>query len=761
MSKILVIVESPGKIKKIQKILGNEYIVKASFGHCRDLDSKQLSIDVNNNFNPNYIIISSKKKIVKELREAHKECNEVILAMDEDREGEMIASSLRDILKLKNPKRIVFHEITQNAIDNSIKNPTVINEDMVYAQQTRRLLDRLVGYKLSPLLWKELKGELSAGRVQSVVVKIIIDKENEINDSISTPYFKTTAVFNFNSDLNSVLMIKNNIYKFDSEDQIESFLKVLKKTNTNKVTEISNKETAKKPPLPFITSSLQQDASTKYGYSSKFTMSIAQKLYEAGYITYMRTDSTILSKECLKQCKDYIVKTYGEKYSLSRNISKKVKGGQEAHEAIRPTDIERTVDKIKLGDECKRLYKLIWNRTVASQMSNGKINIQTIFIDVLENKKSILPNGTLFVSTFEKILFDGFLVLYNNHESENKKGTFDISKNTDVEFKSLKITEEYTKPPLRFNEAGLIKHLEKNGIGRPSTYASIMTKIIDKNYVSIQNIEGKEKDSKIFSINQKYKLKETTKKIKIGSENKKIVPTQIGIKVNNFLVENFMSIMDVDFTVNLEKELDKVANGKATWYNILGLYYDKFKPMVEELNEKNRNITDLNKTDEVFSKHPTLGCDIYMGEGKYGPYLKYMEDDKWKFTSIKDFNRDELTDEKIKELFEYPKYIGKINNSNVTLNKGQYGLYFKIGNKKCSIKNEDRELNIEYAKELYNTDDPYALKTFKFDKKTVYLKKGPYGYFLKVVFKSKKIKNISLPNNIDVDTFNISNFISS
>ena len=492
MNKILVIVESPGKIKKIGEYLGNDYIVKASFGHCRDLDPKNLSIDVNNNYKPNYIIIDGKSKVIRDLKYFTKNAKEVILAADEDREGEMIASSLRDILKLKNPKRIVFHEITKKAINEAVKNPTLINENMVFAQQTRRLLDRLVGYKISPLLWKKIKGQLSAGRVQSVVVKIVIDKENTINESISNPYFKTVGTFIIKkTKLNTVLTKGKKIHKIKTKDKVIKFLNKFNKKSEYKVIDVSNNIVLRKPPPPFITSSLQQDASSKLGYNSKYTMGIAQKLYEAGLITYMRTDSTNLSKEALAGCKKYIVNTFGEEYWKYRTYSKKSKNAQEAHEAIRPTKM--SVVNSKLSSEYQKLYSLIWKRTLASQMADTKVNVQTISIDVLNTKKnkSILPSNSLFVTKLEKIIFDGFLVIYNRNNKKDE--TIETNINDSILFDSIKVTEEYTKPPLRYNEAGLIKYLEKNGIGRPSTYASIMSKIIDRNYVQIKNIDGVKK----------------------------------------------------------------------------------------------------------------------------------------------------------------------------------------------------------------------------------------------------------------------------
>nr|QFG74438.1 MAG: DNA topoisomerase [Megaviridae environmental sample] len=757
--KKLVVVESPGKIQKIQKILGDEYIVKASCGHCRDLAPKELSIDVDNNFKPKYQVIPDKRKIVKELISCKDKCSEVILAMDEDREGEMIASSLRDLLDLHNPKRIIFNEITTTAILKSISNPSIIDENMVLAQQTRRLLDRLVGYKLSPLLWKEIKGDLSAGRVQSVVTKIIIDKEEEINKSISEPYFKTTGEFIHNNNLSSVLMKNNQIYKFNSKTSVDEFLTKLSKNNINKVVDIINKKSVKKPSPPFITSSIQQDSYSKFGFSSDYTMRLLQKLYEAGKITYMRTDSTNLSTDIMKQCEKYIKSTYGDNYSQVKNYTKKIKGGQEAHEAIRPTKITTLPDSITLGTEYKKLYGLIWRRTVASQMSNADINIQNIFIDIIDKNNTILPEKSNFVTTFEKILFDGFLVLYNNHESDNKNGMIDININTDVIFNKLQISEEYTKPPLRYNEAGLIKYLEKNGIGRPSTYASIISKIKSKKYVEIKNIDGIKKNSNIINVSKTYKKSVKCKEVKIGNEKNKICPTEVGIKINVFLNDNFSDIMKISFTAELESQLDKIALGNAKWYNILKMYYDRFNPIVIQLNEKYNDIGDVNNTDELFGNHPDNNKEIYKGKGKFGPYIKIMEDNgSWKFSSIK--NIDDLTLESAIEILKWPKELGKINNKKVTLNKGQYGLYFKVGKKIISIKDESKDLNLEYAKELFNTDDPYAIKTFKIDDKTIYLKKGPYGHYLKVKFKSNKTKNIPIPNDYDINNLDISKFIT-
>lgn len=760
MTKTLVIVESPGKIKKIGQILGSDYIVEASFGHCRDLDSKTLSIDVNNNYEPTYITIPDKVKVINKLKGIKKNVDEVILAADEDREGEMIASSLRDVLKLKSPKRIVFHEITKKAILDAIKNPSVINENMVLAQQTRRLLDRLVGYKISPLLWKQMQGQLSAGRVQSVVVKIVIDKENDIRKSISSPYFKSNASFIFNDKkINTTLTRNKDVYKFSSKEDVLDYLNKYEKNIKCLVNKVTFKETTRKPQAPFITSTLQQEASSRLGFNSKHTMAIAQKLYEAGAITYMRTDSVNLSKEALNGCKKYIEKTYGENYYKFRTFNKKGKNAQEAHEAIRPTKIE--VDNFpKLGNDCQRLYSLIWKRTVASQMEEAKIKIQTIYVDISKKEISILPENSFYVTNYETILFDGFLVLYNNYESDNEKGLMEIKKNDIFNFDNVKVSEEYTKPPLRYNESSLIKTLEKNGIGRPSTYASIMSKIIERNYVEIKNIEGEKKASLQFtitksSIKKDNKINEDEKTISIGKEIKKLVPTETGYKVNDFLVNNFEPIMEIDFTVKLEKLLDKVANGKIKWYNVLDEYYNKFNPMVIKLQGELNHITNLNKTDILVGKHPDLGFEIYSSIGKYGLCVKMLEDDKWKYAPIRDMEQEEVTLDLAVELLQYPKNIGKIGTEIVTVNKGKYGLYFKKGHQKSSIKDESKQNDIEYAKTLFSVSDPYSLDEIKINHKLIKLKEGPYGYYLQVDNKKTK-KNISLGKN-----FNKKNFTES
>lgn len=762
----LVIVESPGKIKKITEYLGDGYIVKASFGHCMDLDKKTLSIDVENNFNPIYVISEDKKKVVKELKTLAKNC-EVILASDEDREGEAIAYSLGNLLDLKKPKRIVFHEITKKAIKEAVENPREIDMNMVYAQQARRLLDRLVGYKISPILWKQMNTNTvqSAGRVQSVVVKIINDKEEEIKNSINTPYYKSSVILLHNKNKINCLLTKNSdndIYKFPNDDLAKDFLKKINSESVFKVVEIQNKKSTRKPSPPFITSSLQQEASTKLRFGVQKTMQVAQKLYEEGLITYMRTDSTCLSNDAINNCKDYIIKNFGENYSkpIPYNINKQ--GAQEAHEAIRPTNVNYEISD-SLDKDCKKLYDLILRRTLASQMSPAELDIQTIKIDTINKNKSILKDfDSLWISTFETITFEGFLKLYNdkndedeNSETNNKNDKkIEIKNDTILNFDCLKITQEYTKLPLRFNEAGLVKYLEKNGIGRPSTYASIINKVIERKYVEIKDIEGIKKESKVIELDKKYKMKESIKEIVLGKENKKIVPTELGFSVNNFMITNFSPIIQIDFTVEFEKYLDMIAEGKAKWFNILDKFYKMFNPIVIELNNKIIKDKEKDKEDKFFMKHPETNEDIFIGSGKYGPYIKFMEDEKIRYVSIP--NLDVEIDQVI-ELIKYPKYLGKYDKKKVYIYSGKFGYYIKYGEKNISFNQEDLDIvDIEYFKTLIESGDKYAQKTFKIENTTINVKDGQYGPYLQLLnSKNKVIKNIPVPKNINVKEINI------
>lgn len=771
----LVIVESPGKIKKITEYLGAGYIVKASFGHCMDLDKKNLSIEVENNFNPIYVILDDKIKVVKELKSIAKDC-EVIIATDEDREGEAIAYSLKNILKLKNPKRIVFHEITKKAINEAVQNPREIDMNMVYAQQARRLLDRLVGYKISPLLWKSMNSNTvqSAGRVQSVVLKIINDKETEITNSINSLYFKTSINLLYKKNKIDGILMQNNIndiYKFSDIENSKEFLQKINKNTIHKIIDIQNKSSIRNPSPPFITSSLQQEASTKLRFGVQKTMQVAQKLYEEGLITYMRTDSTCLSNDAINNCKNYILKNYGDKYSKPNPYSINKHGSQEAHEAIRPTSVDYNISS-SLTTDCKKLYDLILKRTIASQMTPAELDIQIIKIDSLNNNISILKEiNSLWISSFQSVIFDGYLKVYNNdnetnetdesnelnNSSENKIKE-NLKKENILNFDSIKIIQEYTKLPLRYNEAGLVKYLEKNNIGRPSTYASIIHKVIDRKYVEIKDIEGIKKESINIILDKKYNIKETVKDVIIGKENKKIIPTELGEKVNIFMNDKFSSIIELDFTAEFEKYLDMIAEGKAKWFNILDKFYKMFNPIVIELSKIPDTTTQSN--DKIFMLHPDTQQEIYIGCGKYGNYIKLLdENNKFKFLSITDKN---ITEDEVINLIKYPKHIGKYNKKNIHIHLGKFGYYIKYDNKNISFNQDDIEkVDIEYCKILLEGGDKYALNTFKIENTTINIKEGQYGPYLQLLnSKNKIIKNIPIPKNFSIKNINIKDIIN-
>jgi len=742
MSKHLVIVESAGKIKKIGEYLGPDYIVKASFGHCMDLDPKTLSIDVQNNYKPNYIISEGKHKTVKELKSLAASSKSVILAADNDREGEAIAWSLANVLNLTDPPRIIFTEITKKAIQTAIENPIKINMDMVYAQQARRLLDRLVGYKISPILKKNLNNyeAKSAGRVQSVLVKIINDKEKEINSSLLSPYIKTTSELEFNkTKINCILS-----HKFESLDKGIEFLKLINNNTIFKVVDIQNKISIRKPSPPFITSSLQQEASTKLKFNVKKTMDVAQKLYEGGHITYMRTDSTNLSQEAINGCKKYILEKYGDKYSKPTNYSSS-SNAQEAHEAIRPTHLN--IPEIESSDKDQiKLYNLIWKRTIASQMAFANLNIQTISI----NHNS----HYMWISTYQSIIFDGFLILYDNtsddETEENVTGKLEIKVNDILKFKKIKMYEEYNKLPLRYNEANLVKYLEKNNIGRPSTYATLIDKIIERKYVEIKDINGTNQSIKIIELDKKYNIKESTKDIVVGKEHKKIIPTHLGITITEFLEANFTDIMKVDFTADFETYLDKIADGKAKWYNVLDNFYKMFNPIVEKLNT-----FKIVQEDELLGIHPSTKQEIFFGTGKYGPYIKVLEDDKYKYVSYDN----DITLEKAIELLEYPKILGKIDKKPVELVKGKFGLYLKYDKNNYSFTETNNPIDLEFAKQIIENKNKYSLKSFTIKDKIIYVKNGQYGYYLQITNGKLKPQNIPIPKNIDINNIDIKNIL--
>jgi len=772
MPKYLVIVESPAKTKKIESFLGSDYVVQASFGHIMDLDSKNLSIDVNNNFEPHYIVTPDKKKTVTNLLYHKTKTDEVIIASDLDREGEMIGYSISNILKLNNPKRIVFNQITKAALLDAVSKPTIINMNMVHSQQARRLLDRLMGYKISPILQTYLQGSLSAGRVQSIAVMIIVNKENEVRDSIQNiidkPFFKSTSDFKFNDTIISANLMKDKEqFKIESKEEAIAILNKLNKKTVCKIINVTVNEVKRNPPPPHTTATLMQEASTKLGMSAKKCMEVAQKLYESGKITYMRTDSTALSKEAVGMIKKYVNENYGEHYYQYRDYKSKDEHSQEAHECIRQTYMEENLEGDNITNDMHRLYSIIYKRTVASLMAQAVFDVQTINIDII----NCLPKDTFYQAVYEELKFDGYLAVYNNQDNNsdtenqdnkvNIKGKLEIKNNTIIDFVEMNMNETFTTPVMHYNEAGLIKFLKKESIGRPSTYASIISKIVEREYVKIQNIEGIQKDVLYMSISNKSfgKIKEKTKQVKIGSEKQKIVATELGFKVNSFLMDKFKPIMDIKFTAHLEDKLDKISEGTIKWFNVLREYYNVFNPICEKLLEDKPQKalgSAYTANDKCLGSHN--GATIYLTKSKFGWCVKSIKDDETRYGNIGDMEPDAVSLEDAIGFLEYPKDIGKIGSSTVTLNKGKYGFYFKIASKLVGIKDvEIDDMNndelLDLAKELSeNNSSLAASNSYMIGKTKVYVKVGEHGPYIMIPHGNtgtKKPTFISIPKGTD------------
>jgi len=617
MFKFVVIVESPGKIKKIQEYLGDDYIVKASCGHIRDLDKKSMSVDINNNFKPIYTINKDKTKIINDFKKLIKQNKEIIIASDNDREGESIAFSLKEVLGLDNPKRIIFNEITSQSINYAINNPITIDYNLVYAQRARRILDRLIGYKISPLLWNLSKNAKSTGRVQSVVLKTIIDKENEITDFDTNQIYYNIST-EFESDNNNKLT-GTLINNFTNDEELYLFLNKINKETTFIISHTRNKKINKNPRIPFITSTLLQYSCSELKYNIKKTMFISQKLFEKGYITYMRTDSHHINKNTTELINEYIINKFGKVYSNPKIFNCY---NQTAHECIRPTNILLEKLPVHLSIEEKKLYKLIWDRTIESQMSNTIINTKILYIDFLNDLKSILifnENKKYVEITIENIEFLGYLVLYNKIINDR----VDIN---EISFKKINIETMYRSPPDRYNESLLIKFLEKNNIGRPSTYESIIDKILERKYIIETDIIGISKKAKCMTLDTNFNLIEYYNDKIINSENKKFIPTDLGKIINNFMTNNFNSIINIEFTKKCEEYFDSIAKGEIQWDNVVNIIYDTFNKIIEKINTETSTDLLLGNVD---------GNDIFKGCGKYGPYVKILVKNKWKYKSIK------------------------------------------------------------------------------------------------------------------------------
>lgn len=689
----LVIVESPAKAKTIEKFLGEEYTVMSSFGHIRDLAKKDLGIDIANGFTPTYEVAADKKKVVSELAKLAKAAKTVWLASDEDREGEAIAWHLTQVLGLPvdQTKRIVFHEITKNAILAAIESPRTVDMNLVNAQQARRILDRLVGFELSPVLWKKVKPSLSAGRVQSVAVKLLVEREREIIDFVSTQYFRVTAQFFNVSDPSKVLFKAELNKRFDTEAEATDFLNRCNGAQFS-VSKVEQKPASKSPAAPFTTSTLQQEAGRKLGMSVSQTMSVAQKLYEHGFITYMRTDSVNLSAQAIAASKEQIIGLFGEQYSYPRNFKTKTKGAQEAHEAIRPSYINKMA--VEGTPTEKRLYDLIWKRTIASQMSPAQIERTVVNVDVSGSKE-------FFTATGEVILFDGFLKLYS--ESSDDEST-DASQTETVMPKmmvgdvlnpqSITATERFTQAPARYSEASLVKRLEELGIGRPSTYAPTITTIINRGYVVKQNKDGIKRDYAQLTLD-KAKITRKIASESVGKEKNKLSPTDIGMVVNDYLQEQFKAILDYNFTAKVEKEFDEIADGNKQWNKMIGDFYGDFHSTVEQALEAAPQRTNQMR---VLGVDPKSGKEVSARIGRYGPMVQIeasVEGEKAHFASLKKGQLiASITLDEALELFSLPRTVGEIDGKEVVIGIGKFGPYARCDGKFTS---------------LAKTDDPYTI----------------------------------------------------
>jgi len=745
MQKNLVIVESPAKAKTIEKFLGADYKVLSSYGHIRDLKEKGLGVDVNNNFKPEYVVSPDKEALVKTLKKASKEAQTVWLASDEDREGEAISWHLSEVLGLnkKASKRIVFHEITKNAILNAIEHPRDIDLNLVDAQQARRVLDRIVGFELSPILWKKIMPSLSAGRVQSVAVRLIVEREREINAFNAENYFKIAAIFTLPDGKNRLKAELND--RFKSEKEAQKFLESLINT-TFTIEDINTRPGKKSPAPPFTTSTLQQEASRKIGFSVSQTMAVAQKLYEAGFITYMRTDSLNLSSLALGAAKKEIASEYGEKYLHIHQYHTKSKGAQEAHEAIRPTYIENRA--IKASAQEQKLYELIWKRTVASQMADAETERTTVTIGIGGEK------NLKFVANGEVIKFDGFLRVYkegidDETADENTEGLLPpVNLKDKLALEEASATEKQTQRPFRYTEASLVRKLEELGIGRPSTYAPTISTIQQRGYVEKGLKEGESKDFITLTL-KNNKIGRKVKTETVGFDKGKLMPTDSGTIVNDFLTENFPHVLDYNFTANLEKDFDKIAEGEKKWTDTLKSFYKEFHPVVEKVSaeRKERKVGERN-----LGTDPKTGKPVSVKIGRFGPFVQIgsaEDEEKPLFASLaKGQSMETVTLDEALKLFDLPRTVGEIGGKTVTAAIGRFGPYLKIESSFVTIPKgyDPHTITIEEAEKLIaekkEKEAQKIIKSFAEDKDLQVLngRYGPYISYKKANFKIPKSK---------------------
>lgn len=726
--------ESPAKAATIQKFLGEGFTVKSSFGHIRDLQDSKLSVDVQNGFKPEYIIPSDKKKVVSELKKAAAKADTVWLASDEDREGEAISWHLSEVLGLdkSRTKRIVFHEITREAILNAVKNPREIDLNLVDAQQARRVLDRLVGFELSPVLWRKIRRGLSAGRVQSVALRLIVDREKEIIAFKSTPYYKVEGIFEAQGvKLKGVLD-----RKFSSLEQAREFLEQSIGANYS-VADIERKDAVRHPAPPFTTSTLQQEASRKLRMSVSATMRLAQGLYERGLITYMRTDSTNLSSLALGTSKEFIVNNFGAEYSHPRQFHTKAKGAQEAHEAIRPTYISNT--DIDGTPQEKKLYNLIWKRTVASQMEDARMLNTTV-------KLSSDKREECFTIQAAQVLFDGFLKLYleGSDETAEDEGNDAILPQIAIgdSFNCLSINADgkFTQPPYRYSEATLVKKLEELGIGRPSTYAPTITTLTTaRGYVAKGDFEGRSESVENLTLKD-GRISSKTKTESIGSEKGKLLPQEIGIIVSDYLVENFPKIMDYDFTANVEKDFDSIAEGEKVWNSVISEFYTPFHGKVEATLEDKQ----YSRKERLLGVDPADGLEVYAKYGQFGSYVTKGEGgNKVSASLAKGQLIENITLEQALSLFQLPRQLGEMDGQALSIHKGRYGAYIKLGDRNISLPKGYDPLTVstEQVHQIVSESGEKAQKEIinEFKQSDIAIINGRYGPYIKHAGQNYKI----------------------
>ncbi len=724
MAKNLVIVESPAKAKTIEKFLGSDYQVESSYGHIADLPSKEIGVDVDNGFKPKYEVSADKKALVTKLKGLAKKAEMVWLASDEDREGEAISWHLAEELKLdkKRTKRIVFHEITKSAILKAIDNPREIDYNLVNAQQARRVLDRLVGYELSPVLWRKVKGGLSAGRVQSVSVRLIVEREREIQNFNAVATYSIVAEFTNEAGKSFKAKLPKN---FTTKKEAEDFLNK-NVGSTYKVSDLETKPTKKSPTGPFTTSTLQQEAARKLYLPVGITMQLAQRLYEAGLITYMRTDSVNLSKEAMEAAQAEIIKSYGKEFSKPRTFVNKSKGAQEAHEAIRPTDMSRHT--VNIDRDQARLYDLIWKRTLASQMSDAELERTNV-------KIAANNHGEIFTASGEVLLFEGFLKVYlegNDEDDEEQEGMLPALKvNEKLQNNYITATERYSRPPARYTEASLVKKMEELGIGRPSTYAPRISTIINRHYIEKGNLNGQESNYMQLTL-QSGKVGEKVLKENTGSDKGKLVPTDIGTIVTDFLVKNFGNILDYNFTAKVEQDFDEIAEGNIEWTKMMQEFYDKFHPTVADVEAN----ADRESGERILGTDPKTGKPVSVRLGKFGPMAQIgdAEDDEKKFASLmNDQNIGNITLEEVLDLFLLPKNLGTYKGEEVEVSNGRFGPYVRYGSVFVSLPKGENPLDItlvraqELIDEKAQADAPIA--TYKGE--PVQKGTGRFGPFIK------------------------------